>query len=90
MTHPFVYGELALGQLRRRTVILGLLGDLPRVDVAAHEEVLDLVERRGLWGRGIGWVDAHLLAAAALAGAALWTFDRSLAGVAADLGLARS
>lgn len=86
-THPFVCGELSLGHLRRRNEILALLDDLPQIEVAAHEEVLALVERRDLPGSGIGWIDAHLLAAAALSGASLWTFDRRLAAVAADLGL---
>ncbi len=87
VTHPFVIGELALGRLAPRAEILALLANLPRVDVAEHAEVLSLTERHALFGRGIGWVDAHLLASAALSRAGLWTFDRRLVAVGADLGL---
>lgn len=86
-SHPFVLGELALGRLSRRREILGLLSELPQVQVATHGEVLALVERHALAGTGIGWVDAHLLAAAALSRASLWTLDRRLGAVAARLGL---
>lgn len=86
--HPFVIGELACGRLGRRKEILDLLGRLPQAAVAAHGEVLELVERRALMGRGIGWVDVHLLASALLAGASLWTADRPLLAVAKDAGIA--
>lgn len=88
MSHPFVVGELALGHLTRRREILGLLSELPRAQVATHEEVLALVDRHHLAGAGIGWIDAHLLASAALSGVSLWTLDRRLGAVAARLGLA--
>jgi len=88
LMHPFVLGELACGNLGDRAEILELLGRLPFAPVAADAEVLAFIERRGLMGRGIGYVDAHLLAAAALAGdARLWTLDRRLAALAAELGL---
>jgi predicted nucleic acid-binding protein len=86
--HPFVIGELACGNLRHRAEILALLANLDHLPVAGHEEVMTLVEHRGLMGSGIGWVDAHLLAAAALAGTRLWTLDRRLASVARRLRLA--
>lgn len=86
LMHPFVVGELACGNLRNRREVLTLLQALPAVPVATEEEALGYVERHGLMGRGIGWIDVHLLAAAALAGTArLWTADRRLANVAADL-----
>jgi len=88
LTHPFVVGELALGQMGRRRDILSLLSELPQVESATHEEVLLFVERNRLEGTGIGWVDAHLLSAAALSGARLWTTDRRLAATAVRLGLA--
>jgi len=86
---PFVLGELALGNLRRRDTVLGDLRDLPQAVVAADEEVLALINGQTLFGRGIGYVDAHLLAAARLTeGSKLWTRDRRLQRVAAQLGLA--
>lgn len=89
MTHPFVIGELACGNLRNRDEILGLLTALPSAVVATHEETLLFVERRRLMGKGIGYVDVHLLASVALtAGARLWTRDRRLGAVAADLRVA--
>ena len=87
--HPFVLGELALGNLERRAEILRMLRRLPQADSASHREVLQFVDREALFGRGIGYVDAHLLAAARLsAGARLWTRDQRLQAVSAELGLA--
>lgn len=86
--HLFVIGELACGGLVNRAEILARLHDLPRAEAARHVEVLRFVDMHGLAGSGIGWIDAHLLAAARLSGAALWTGDRALAAVAADLGMA--
>ena len=87
--HPFVLGELALGNLRQRDDILRLLRRLPQATSASHGEVHQLIDRQALFGRGIGFVDAHLLAAARLtAGSKLWTRDRRLLAVAAQLGLA--
>ena len=89
VTHPFVIGELACGNLRNRADVLRLLEDLPRARGATHEEVMAMVERRQLMGMGIGYVDAHLLAAAALTpSTSLWTRDKRLSGAAARLGLA--
>src|SRR5205823_45071 len=86
--HPFVLGELALGNLRRRNVFLSDMRDLPQATVAEDEEVLQMIDRDALFGRGIGYVDAHLLAAARLtAGAKLWTRDWRLQALAAQLGL---
>ena len=87
--HPFVTGELALGNLNQRDLVLRALRRLPQATVASHEEVLRLVEYQPLCGLGIGYVDAHLLAAVRLtSGAKLWTWDRRLGTVAAQLGLA--
>lgn len=89
LTHPFVIGELALGNLRQREIVLSALSDLPHATIATDAEVLHFIERHALFGRGVGYVDAHLLAATRLtAGAELWTNDRRLRGVAAELGLA--
>ncbi|MGH8146006.1 MAG: type II toxin-antitoxin system VapC family toxin [Rhodanobacteraceae bacterium] len=89
LCHPFVIGELACGHMRGRTGILDALDNLTAAPVAKHHEVMVFLDRHGLAGRGIGWVDAHLLASTALAGdARLWTRDKRLASVATDLGMA--
>jgi predicted nucleic acid-binding protein len=89
LMHPFVLGELALGRMRQREIILAALSDLPRAELATDAEVLGFINREALFGRGIGYVDAHLLAAARLtAGAELWTRDNRLRSVAEALGLA--
>ena len=86
LTHPFVIGELALGNLRDRAVVLEHLSNLPRASVATDEEVLHLVERHGLFGIGIGYVDAHVLAATRLAEDGLiWTLDKRLRAAASKL-----
>ena len=89
LTHPFVIGEIALGDLRQRETVLSALSDLPRAAVAADAEVLGFIESHAIFGRGVGYVDAHLLAAARLTpGTELWTNDRRLHGVADAFGLA--
>jgi len=87
--HPFVVGEIACGSLADRVAVLELFQQLATVTVADHDEELAFIERRRLHGRGIGYVDANLLASVALThGARLWTRDRRLHSVAEDLGLA--
>jgi len=87
--HPFVTGEIACGDLRDRLSILQLLLDLPAAAVAEDEEVPGFIERHVLHGKGIGYVDVHLLASVALtAGAKLWTRDKRLRVVAEALGCA--
>ncbi len=84
-----VVGELACGNLRNRQEVLALLGNLPEVPIATHDEVLFFIERYRLMGRGIGYVDTHLLATAALSDPVrLWTRDTRLKNVAAELNLA--
>lgn len=86
--HPFVIGEVACGHLRDRRQFLAQLNLLPKVPVASHDEALVFVERHRLFGRGVGWVDAHLLASTALAGdAQLWSRDKRLAEAAGITGL---
>ena len=88
LMHPFVLGELACGNLKNRGEVLRLLGALPAAPTATDSEVLGLIKRRALMGRGIGYIDVHLLASTALAdGAHVWTRDRRLATVAAELEL---
>jgi predicted nucleic acid-binding protein len=87
--HPMIIGELALGSLRDRSVILSLLGDLPGIPVATHAEVLQLIESHALYGTGLSFIDAHLLAALRLSSTAkLWTRDRRLESAAKRLGVA--
>lgn len=89
LVHPFVLGEVALGSIRNREHVLRQLQTLPAAPVAFDHEVLMLIERHSLHGSGIGYVDAHLLAAVRLAdGATLWTRDRRLHAAAARLGIA--
>jgi hypothetical protein len=88
LAHPFVVGELACGQLKSRAEILGLLAALPQAKMAQEQEVLLFIERHGLMGRGIGYIDAHLLAATVLTeGARLWTRDKRLDALAHELEL---
>jgi len=85
--HPLIVGELACGSLHRRAEVLSLLQSLPQVPVCSQSEVLKMVEQRRLMGRGIGWIDANLLASASLAGSPFWTHDRRLAEIARALNL---
>lgn len=87
--HPFVIGEIACGSLRDRESVLELLQDLPAAVVADNAEVLHFIERHALHGKGIGYVDMHLLASVALTeGTEVWTRDTKLRGAAELLGLA--
>jgi predicted nucleic acid-binding protein len=89
LTHPFVIGELALGNLRQRGLVLRMLSRLAAVSVATNGEVLRFIDHNSLFGRGVGYVDVHLLAATRLtAGSQLWTFDQRLNDVAVELGMA--
>jgi predicted nucleic acid-binding protein len=85
LCHPFVVGELACGTLRKRAEILSMLKSLPQAQLLEHEEVLGFLEARRLYGRGMGWVDAHLLASTLLTGCMIWTFDKPLRRAAAVL-----
>lgn len=87
--HPWVVGEVALGRLSRRREVLGLLAALPQATVATTDEVRTLIERHELFGLGIDYVDAQLLASTRLTpDAELWTADRRLVAVGSRLGCA--
>jgi hypothetical protein len=86
--HSWVIGEIAMGSMNRRRDILADLGTLMRVPRVNESEVLEMIEARTLWGRGIGWVDVQLAASALVSGVRLWTLDRSLENVARSLGIA--
>lgn len=89
LSHPFVIGELAMGNLRDRAGLLAPLRNLPAAEIATDAEVQAFIDREALHGLGIGYVDAHLLASVRLTpDARLWTLDRRLAEVAARLGVA--
>ncbi len=89
LTHPFVIGELSLGNMGNRERVLSHLDRLPACTVASNDEVRYFIERNHLAGQGVGYVDAHLLAAAALtAGTRLWTLDKNLGRAASRLGMA--
>lgn len=85
--HPFVIGELACGTLRNRREILSMLRTLPEARLVEDEEVLSFLEARRLYGRGLGWVDANLLASTLITGCALWTLDKPLQRAAAALNI---
>jgi hypothetical protein len=87
--HAFVIGELALGSVSKSTAMMDDLHDLPKAAVANTDEILKFITERKLSGSGIGYVDAHLLAAAALGPETLvWTRDKRLKSVARSLSLA--
>ncbi len=88
LIHPWVIGELACGHLRNRAEVLELLQGLPAALVASDQEVLRLIEHDQLMGRGIGYVDAHLLASAKLSHCQLWSQDLRLAALSQERGLA--
>lgn len=91
LTHPFVLGELACGNLKNRSEVLRLLAELPSPPMATDAEALNFIESRALMGRGIGYIDVHLLASVVLDGSArLWTRDSRLAAVAEKLKLAHA
>jgi predicted nucleic acid-binding protein len=85
LCHPFVIGEMACGTLQKRHEILTMMKALPEAHLLDHEEVMSFLEARRLYGRGIGWVDAHLLASTMFTGCALWTFGKPLRRAAAAL-----
>jgi predicted nucleic acid-binding protein len=86
--HPLVIGELACGNLKNRAEILTLMQALPAAVQAEHEEVLVFIENHRLMGKGLGYIDMHLLASALLSDVPLWTLDKKLSEIAAKLGIA--
>ena len=87
-THPFIIGELACGNLSNRDEILKFLSELPLAETATNKEVMHLIERHGLGGKGLGWIDMNLLASALLSNMPLWTRDHRLAAAAKAIGVA--
>jgi len=89
LTHPFVIGEIAVGSLRNRSAILEGLNEIRKIRMAHDDEVLALINSAPLFGKGIGYVDAHLLASVRLTpGSTLWTRDKRLLAVAQEMSVA--
>jgi predicted nucleic acid-binding protein len=89
LIHPFVIGELAVGHLKSRDQLLRALGELDQVIVARDQEVMRFIEQERLFGRGLGYIDAHLLASVRLTPETLlWTRDKLLLAAAERLSLA--
>ena len=88
--HPFIIGELACGQLANRDELLTLMQSLPSASTIARKEILFFIDRNYLAGKGVGFVDLHLLASARLDELELWTADRRLNKIAAELQLAHA
>ena len=85
--HPFIIGELACGNLKNRSEILSPLRALPMAIHAEHEEVMQFIENYSLMGKGLGYIDMHLLASAMLTKVSLWTLDKKLKEISSKLGL---
>jgi len=85
--HEFIIGELACGQLKFRSEILGLLQSLPLLPTSSHDEVLYMINKRKLYASGIGWVDSHLVASTLVANNRIWSFDKSLISIAEKLNI---
>jgi predicted nucleic acid-binding protein len=86
--HEFVYGELLLGGRAGRAKLLGAYEQIRQASMVPHSEVVAFVRSRALSGRGVGWIDVHLLASAIVEQFPLWTADTRLSAVAKELGVA--
>lgn len=85
--HPFVLGELSCGNIRNREEVLSLLRTIRSIDLVLDEEVFILIEERKLFGKGLGFIDMHLLASVLIHHVPIWTRDKSLKLVAGQLGI---
>ena len=85
--HPFIVGELACGNLKNRIEILSLLQALPAAIQADHEDIMQFIENHQLMGKGLGYIDMHLLASALLTEVSIWTADKRLAEISKELGI---
>ncbi len=83
--HHYIIGELACGNIKNRKEILSLLLALPKAIQANHQEVLEFIENKKLMGKGLGYIDVHLLAATFLSNAVLWSLDKKLNGTSLGL-----
>ena len=87
VSHPFIIGELACGNITNRTEIISLMQSLPTLDVVEQDELLLFIEHHKIMGKGLGFVDVHLIAATMLAGIPIWTLDKKLRGVSSKLNI---
>ncbi|MGC9344437.1 MAG: type II toxin-antitoxin system VapC family toxin [Bacteroidales bacterium] len=87
--HQFILGELSCGNISNRKEVLSLLEALPKIDTVQDEEVFFLIENMELYGKGLGFIDVHLLASALIHSVTLWTRDKSLHRVAKELGIGK-
>lgn len=87
LMHPMVIGELACGHFKHRDEIIDLMQNLPRINLAKHDEVMVFIETHQLMGQGLGWIDMHLLASCRLEGCPIWTRDKRLQAMAEGLKL---
>lgn len=85
--HPFIVGELACGNLKNRTEILSLLQALPQAILLEHEEIMQFIENHKLMGKGLGYIDIHLLASALLTEVSIWTLDKRLDEISTEIGI---
>jgi len=85
--HPFIVGELACGSIKNRSEILSLLQSLPMATQAEAQEVLEFIESNRLMGKGLGYVDVHILSSAVLSNIPLWTLDKRLRQIASRMGI---
>jgi hypothetical protein len=85
--HEFIIGELACGNLKNRDAILSLFNDLPLIETVDFDEVLLFIKKNKLTGKGLGFIDVHLLASAVLSEVPLWTLDKKLKKAASELGI---
>ncbi|MDO8743546.1 MAG: type II toxin-antitoxin system VapC family toxin [Candidatus Brocadiaceae bacterium] len=85
--HPFIVGELACGNLKNRAEILSLLQALPMATHVEHKEVMKFIEDHTLMGKGLGYIDIHLIASAILTEIPVWTVDKKLNEISSKLGI---
>lgn len=85
--HDLIYGELLIGDPGGRAAVLESYTLIRSISHVRHDEVVEFVRANQLFGRGIGWIDAHLLASCLVAAVPLWTADERLATVASELGI---
>ncbi|MCF6270610.1 MAG: type II toxin-antitoxin system VapC family toxin [Melioribacteraceae bacterium] len=85
--HEFILGELAIGNFKNRKTILSLLDSIPKLSKLTHDEFLYFIENNSFFGKGVGFVDIHILGAAKLNGVKIWTLDKRLLELAISLNL---